>query len=70
LGCDFKNTKGVYSLTRRRELDESEVVGGELVVASCDPTALFDLIEEPVVPKNAIRSDSRAEAESGHHQMR
>jgi hypothetical protein len=30
----------------RCELDEGKVVGGEFVVARCDPTALLDLVEE------------------------
>ena len=29
-------------------MDEGEVVGRELVVASCDPPTLLDLVEEPL----------------------
>jgi hypothetical protein len=31
-----------------RELDEGEVVGREFVVASCDPTTLLDVVDEPL----------------------
>jgi hypothetical protein len=31
-----------------RELDEGEVIGREFVVASCDPTTLLDVVDEPL----------------------
>jgi hypothetical protein len=41
----------------RSKLDESEVIGSELVIAGGDTPALLDLIEEPVATENSVRPE-------------
>jgi hypothetical protein len=38
---------GIRSSSYRRKLNESEVVRRQFVIARCDPTTMFDLVEEP-----------------------
>jgi hypothetical protein len=37
----------------RRKRDEGKGVGGEFVIAGCDPTALFDLVGPNVMERDA-----------------
>jgi hypothetical protein len=48
-------------------LYEGKVVGGELVVASCNPTAVIDLVEEPLNrPRRQKAGAWLAEAQRNH----
>jgi len=46
----------------RRKLDESEVVGRQLVVARCNPMTVLDLVKEPL-DQVAGAIEMRAEAD-------